>query len=136
MLTDAKLKAAKGGAKPYKLTDSEQLYLYATPAGGRYWRMNYTFGVNDRGRPIQKTLSLGSYPRVTLKNARAERDKAKSLLREGRDPSVDRRLARDASIAEHANTFEKVSRRWHALKPADGLPFMPATSSAVSSVTC
>lgn len=119
VLTDAQIKAAKGGKTPYKLADTGQLYLYVTPPGGRYWRMNYTFGRNEKGRPAQKTLSLGSYPSMTLTGARAARDKAKSLLREGIDPGVHRRVAHEAAVAEHANTFEKVARRWHALK-ADG----------------
>ena len=46
MLTDAKIKAAKAGDKDFRLGDSGQLYLQVTKAGGRLWRMNYTFGRN------------------------------------------------------------------------------------------
>lgn len=35
------IKAAKCRDKAYKLSDSDGLYLLVTPAGGRYWRMNY-----------------------------------------------------------------------------------------------
>ncbi len=107
---DTKIKAAKGGAKPHKLTDAEQLYLYVTPTGGRFWRMNYTFGTSRQGRPAQKTLSLGEYPKMILSGARAERDKVKELLRQGKDPAVEKRLAKHASIATHADTFEKLAR--------------------------
>lgn len=36
-LTAAAIKNAKGRVKPYKLTDSDGLFLYVTPNGGRYW---------------------------------------------------------------------------------------------------
>lgn len=116
MLTDAKIKAAKPREAAYKLADSEQLFLHVTPAGGRHWRMNYAFGKNAQGKPAQKTLSFGSYPALTLVEARRKRDEAKALLREGKDPAVERRVTLKARASETENTFETVARRWHALK--------------------
>ncbi|WBO22287.1 tyrosine-type recombinase/integrase [Sphingomonas abietis] len=116
MLNDAKIKAAKKTGKPYKLGDGEQLYLQVTAEGARHWRMNYTYGKNPKGKPAQKTLSFGSYPSITLLMARAKRDEAKALLRDGRDPSVERRVANRAQAAANGNTFETVARRWHTLK--------------------
>jgi integrase len=118
MLTDAKIKAAKPRAdkKPYRLGDAEQLYLQVSPAGGRHWRMNYTYGRNAVGRPTQKTLALGSYPAVTLLEARRKRDEAKAQLRDGLDPAIERRVAHRARAVAGANTFEAVARRWYALK--------------------
>ncbi len=54
----------------HKLIDSGQLYLFVTPAGSRHWGMNYTHGLNAKGKPVQKALSLGSYPIITLVEAR------------------------------------------------------------------
>ena len=73
MLTDAKIKAAKAGDKDFRLGDSGQLYLQVTKAGGRLWRMNYTFGLNAQGKTKQKTLSFGAYPAVPLSQSRAKR---------------------------------------------------------------
>ncbi len=115
MLTDAKIKAAKPKDKDYKLADSGQLFLHVTTAGGKHWRMNYTYGRNANGKPAQKTLSFGPYPAVTLVEARRKRDEAKDMLREGRDPAVERRLSSQARAAENENTFEVVARRWHEL---------------------
>jgi hypothetical protein len=42
-LTAVAIKAAKGRAKPYKLTDSDGLHLLVLPSGGRYWRINYRY---------------------------------------------------------------------------------------------
>jgi len=43
LLSDAKVRAAKPRPKPYKLTDSNRLYLLVTPSGGKLWRWNYSY---------------------------------------------------------------------------------------------
>ncbi|UAK25839.1 tyrosine-type recombinase/integrase [Sphingomonas nostoxanthinifaciens] len=116
VLTDAKIKAARPREAAYKLGDSGQLFLHVTPAGGKHWRMNYTYGRNEAGRPAQKTLKLGPYPALTLLDARKRRDEAKYQLRDGRDPAVERRVSTKARTAETENTFEIVARRWHDLR--------------------
>lgn len=116
MLTDAKIKAAKPAAKAYKLGDSGQLYLLVTTAGGKLWRMNYTFGKNEKGKPAQKTLTFGSYPGLTLVEARAERDAAKALLRAGRDPGAAKRDEARGKALSDANTFKVVALQWFELK--------------------
>jgi integrase len=116
VLTDAQCKAAKKKPAPYKLADSGQLFLYVSTAGGRHWRMNYTFGKNAAGKPAQKTLSLGPYPSVTLVEARAKRDDAKKLLREGRDPAIERRVEVKTRALQSGNTFEIVARKWYELR--------------------
>jgi integrase len=115
MLNDAKIKAAKPGDKDYRLTDSGQLYLQVSKAGGKHWRMNYTYGLNGKGKPAQKTLAFGSYPAVTLVEARTKRDTAKAMLREGRDPAVERRVAAKVLAEENGNTFLLVAERWFEL---------------------
>lgn len=116
MLTDARIKAAKAREAAYKLADAGQLFLHVTPAGGKHWRMNYTFGRNAAGKPAQKTLTFGPYPALTLIEARRKRDEAKQMLREGRDPAIERRVASKTRAAEGENTFELVARRWHELR--------------------
>jgi len=113
MLNDAKIKAAKPGPKDYKLGDAEQLYLLVTRAGGKHWRMNYTYG--PKGAREQKTLSFGSYPAITLLAARAKRDSAKAMLRDGRDPAVERRKSDAAQAVANANTFRVVGDKWFEL---------------------
>ena len=115
MLNDAKVKAAKPRAAAYKLADTGQLYLLVTTAGGRHWRLNYTYGRNAKGKPAQKTLALGSYPAVSLGDARKQRDAAKALLHAGKDPSVERRLMLDDLEAANEHTFETVARQWFEL---------------------
>jgi integrase len=108
MLTDAAVRGAKPAAKPYKLTDRAGLYLHVTPAGSKLWRLRYEFGRKE------KLLSIGPYPDVTLADARDRRDTAKRLLREGRDPSLERKLARTKSLEAQTTSFEPVAREWYA----------------------
>ena len=98
MLTDAAVKGAKPREKAYKLHDSGGLYLLVQPRGGRYWRMDYRF----EGR--RKTLALGVYDRVGLKDARGKRDAARAMLDAGTDPSHAKKLSKIAQRAAANDT--------------------------------
>ena len=107
-LSDAKIKAATvpEGKKQVRLSDGGGLYVQASPKG-KYWRMNYRFGIK------QKTLALGVYPQVSLKEARTRREASKKLLEQNIDPSqkkqADRRKAVDATKTV---TFEGIATEW------------------------
>ncbi len=107
-LTAVAIKAAKGRAKPYKLTDSDGLHLLVLPSGGRYWRINYRF----LGK--QKTLALGVWPEVELADARAKRDEARRLLAKGVDPAEQAKLDKITASVAAANTFQAVADEWLA----------------------
>ncbi|WP_336950252.1 tyrosine-type recombinase/integrase [Sphingobium aromaticivastans] len=105
-LTAVAIKAAKGRDKPYKLTDGDGLFLYVTPNGGRYWRMNY------RHLGKQKTLAFGVYPDTGLADARAQRDAARKLLARGEDPGERIKLDRIAATVAASNSFKAVADEW------------------------
>ncbi len=98
-LTAVAIKAAKGREKPYKLTDSDGLFLFVTPKGGRYWRMNY------RHLGKQKTLAFGVYPDTGLADAREQRDAARKLLARGEDP---RRTNQAGSHRRHRGGLQQL----------------------------
>jgi integrase len=98
-LTDAKCRAAKGGEKPYKLFDANQLYLFVSPSGGKSWRMNYKFDGKE------KTLTIGRYPVVGLADAREKAIEAKRDIAAGRDPALFKSGVSD-------NTFKAVAETW------------------------
>lgn len=113
-LTFAAIKNAKGREKPYKLTDSDGLFLYVTPNGGRYWRMNY------RHLGKQKTLAFGVYPDTGLAEAREQRDAARKVLAKGDDPSEKAKLDRLAATIAAANSFKAVADEWLAKAEREG----------------
>ena len=80
-LTNIKCKSAKPKDKPYKMFDGGGLYLLVNPTGSKLWRMKYRY----LGK--EKLLSFGSYPIVTLADARDEKNEAKKLL-SGRNLSL------------------------------------------------
>ncbi|MDX8399089.1 MAG: integrase arm-type DNA-binding domain-containing protein [Gallionellaceae bacterium] len=107
-LSDMKVKAAKipDGKKQVRLSDGAGLYLQVTLVG-KYWRMNYRFG----GK--QKTLAIGVYPQVSLKEARNKRDAAKKQLEQNIDPSQSKQAdKRKAVAATLVSTFEGVALEW------------------------
>ena len=106
-LTDIACRSRKPGPKLKKLSDMGGLQLWVFPNGSKLWRFAYRFG----GK--QKLLALGRYPDTTLIAARAEREKAKALLKEGRDPSHIRQLALIVNAAG-GDTFEIVAKEYVA----------------------
>ena len=107
MLTDAKVRAAKPRDKAYKLSDASRLYLLVTPSGGKLWRWNYQYD----GK--QKSMAFGAWPLVSLSTAREKRDEAYTLLCEGHDPAVAKKLRIEANLEAGRRTFERVAREWH-----------------------
>ena len=106
-LTDTWLRAAKGAEKPYKKSDAGGLFVLIQPDGKKHWRLAYRFA----GK--QKTLTLGGYPLISLKEAREARDAAKKKLHEGLDPGEVRKAEKAAQKAQTENTFEAIAREWH-----------------------
>lgn len=115
-LSDAAARKAKPAEKPYKLADERGLYLFVTTTGFKSWRFKYRFGDKER------RLTFGGYPEVTLAEARDRRDEARRLLRDGRDPGVEREKQRVAALTEADAAFEAVARRWHADQLAGWTP--------------
>ena len=112
-LTDTALRNLKPDGTASKLSDSEGLYLYLSPTGGKLWRMDYRFS----GK--RKTLSFGAYPAVSLKDARTKRDNAKELLAKDIDPGAHKKAAKaeaEAIAKEQSLTFAVVAQEWFETK--------------------
>lgn len=93
---------------PYKLYDELGLYVQVTASGGRWWRFKYRYAGKE------KLLSLGTYPDVSLAEARARRDGARKLLAQNPpvDPSDIKKAQKQSLYGKHENTFEAVAREW------------------------
>jgi len=93
------------GEKPFRLFDGGGLFLLVQPNGKRLWRFKYRFC----GR--EKLISFGSYPDVSLSDARLQRNEARLLLGKGIDPSADRKDKRARIEAAELTGNDKPSVR-------------------------
>jgi integrase len=132
MLTDTQCRTAKPKDKPYKLSDGKGLYLEIKPNGVKAWR--YRFELREGDVAKESIFAIGDYAvapsgetqdegqarragrRFTLAEARDERIKARSLVKQGINPAHNRQLERIKREQESATTFEAVANEWLALK--------------------
>lgn len=105
-LTDTAIRKAKPEAKQKKMFDERGLFLIISPKGGKWWRLKYRFNKKE------KSLSLGVYPDVSLKDARERRDEARKQLAAGIDPGAHRKAQKEARTEQAANSFEVIAREW------------------------
>jgi hypothetical protein len=112
MLTDKQCKKAScpEGKARVRMTDSGGLYLEVAGAGSKRWFWKYYFDSKE------KRLSLGSYPEVSLKDARASRDEARKQHQSGADPVLARQVDRLSSRFDANASFEVTAREFHATK--------------------
>lgn len=101
MLNDALIRAAKPKDKPYKITDSSGLYLLVSKAGSKVWKWKYY----HEGK--EKVLTIGDYPKVSLREARDQRDEAKYNLSKGIPPVTPK-----ATEVDLSQTFGGIAEEW------------------------
>ncbi|NML89179.1 tyrosine-type recombinase/integrase [Sphingobium sp. TB-6] len=114
-LTDTAIRNSKPKAKPYKVTDSQGLYLLVNPRGSKLWRLKY------RMNGVERKLALGSYPEITLAEARAARDAARRQLAHSIDPNSAKRQARIEASIRASNSFGSVAEELIEKKTREGL---------------
>jgi len=103
MLTAVQIRTLKPADKPYKVPDVDGLYLLVQPSGALLWRYRYkVFGADRK-------LSLGTFPDVSLQQARKKRDEARAQLIDGVDPVEEKRQRRIAAELAAKTTFKLVA---------------------------
>lgn len=105
-LTDTAIRRSSPGPKAYKLFDGGGLHLLVTPAGGKLWRWKYRF------QGTEKQLAIGSYPEISLADARERHAAARKKLANGIDPMAERVAEKTALKVATEHTFEKVAEQW------------------------
>lgn len=121
-LTDIQVKTAKPKDRPYKLADGGGMYLEVTPTGSKLWRMKFKQANGKESR-----LAFGSYPEVSLLEARKKRVQAREQLAKDIDPAQVKRIEKKNKLVAAANTFEAVAREWHENKSTHS--WQPQTST-------
>jgi hypothetical protein len=88
------------------LADGGGLAVYVTAKGGRYWRYTYRY----EGR--KQTLSIGSYPEITLDAAREKHMEARAQLARGTNPATHKRIMKASRTDITTSSFEAIAREW------------------------
>jgi len=132
MLTDTAIRTAKPGTKPYKLVDGKGLYVDVRPSGSKTFR--YRFKLRVGGLEKESIHTIGDYctpppgesdeaaatrragGRLTLAEARIERERLRGLVKQGINPGHARRLEKLKAAAAHGDTLERLSDEWLATK--------------------
>lgn len=111
-LTNTEVDKAKPKEKEYNLVDGSGLMLRVKPSGSKSWFFNYYQPITKK----RKKMSFGTYPAVSLANARQRRLEARELIAQGIDPQEHRNdKARQARYAA-ALTLTKVFEQWFDIK--------------------
>jgi integrase len=109
MLTDKQCKNAvcPPDKSRARFTDGAGLYLEVSPAGSKRWFWK-TYQDGKEGR-----LALGSYPAMSLSDARRARDAAKLVKSEGRNPVEVRKVDKLKAARPDGDTFKAVALEWY-----------------------
>jgi integrase len=111
-LSDRQLKSVKAKDKDYVLSDGEGLQLRVRSNGSMLWNFNYRDPVTKN----RINMGLGTYPELSLANARKKVIEARELLAQGIDPKVQRKADNEAKRAQNEHTLENVATAWFELK--------------------
>jgi integrase len=111
-LSDVKVKAAKPREKDYILTDGGGLQMRVRANGSKLWNFNYIQPVTKK----RLNMSLGTFPEVSLAQARKRTTDARALVAEGIDPKEKRDSDRQIVKATTEYTFKNVATAWFDLK--------------------
>ena len=106
-LNDRQIKNAKPQEKPYKLADGGGLYLYVTPKGTKSFRLKFRFDGKEQ------VLTIGKYPHVSLSEARAMAETAKTQIAQGINPAAQKQAEKQQAQEAVLNTFAAVAKEWH-----------------------
>ena len=108
MLTDPQCRNAVCplDRKQARFADSGGMYLQVSPAGSKRWFLKY------RIAGVEKQLALGSYPTMSLTNARKARDFAKLQKSEGIDPVQARQSDKLKASVGSGDNLAAVANDW------------------------
>ena len=85
-LTELEIKKAEIKDKDYNLSDGDGLYFVVRRNGSKFFRLDFRYG----GKRL--SMSLGTYPKVSLKEAREKKDEAKKLLGQNINPISEKKI--------------------------------------------
>ena len=107
-LTAKEVANAKAKDKPYRLGDGGGLFLHVRKSGARAWECRYI-------KPSTKKptyTGIGSYPDVSLADARLKATEVRKMVADGIDPQLVKAEQKARATSEQNNTFFSVAELW------------------------
>ncbi|EIS6114407.1 tyrosine-type recombinase/integrase [Escherichia coli] len=104
-LTSAEIRTLKPSDKPFKVSDSHGLYLRVKPGGSRHWYLKYRISGKE------SRIALGTYPAISLSDARQQREGIRKMLALNINPVQQRAAVRGSRTPE--KVFKNVALAWH-----------------------
>ncbi|EHN4689542.1 tyrosine-type recombinase/integrase [Escherichia coli] len=104
-LTSAKIRTLKPSDKPFKVSDSHGLYLRVKPGSSRHWYLKYRISGKE------SRIALGTYPAISLSDARQQREGIRKMLALNINPVQQRTAVRGSRTPE--KVFKNVALAWH-----------------------
>ena len=111
-LSELKIKSSKPAEKDYVLFDGGGLHMRVRSNGSKLWNFNYRHPVTKK----RINMGLGTFPEVSLAQARKGSIAAREILAQGIDPKEQRDAVLQAKQAETEHTFQNVATEWFELK--------------------
>ena len=114
-LNNKQIENAKAREKDYVLSDGEGLQLRIRTNGSKLWNFNYIHPQTKK----RLNMGLGSYPSLSLANARKLTVSARELVAQGIDPKEHRDEKKHQDLIIHEHTFFNVATEWFERKKDD-----------------
>ena len=111
-LSNYEIKQAKPKDKDYSLADGQGLSVLVRKSGTKSWQFKYYKPYTQK----RTNIGFGSYPEVSITDARNKRTEALSLLAKDIDPKEQRDENNNQLKAAHNNTFKFVTNQWIEIK--------------------
>lgn len=111
-LTNTEVLRAKAADKDMTLHDGDRLFLVIKTSGKKLWRFRYQFPATKQ----RTMIGLGTFPALTLANARSLRADYLALLANGIDPQVQAEVVEEQQQIALDSVFSTVAANWFQLK--------------------
>jgi len=117
-LTDEQIIEAMPKEKSYSLGDAYGLSILIKTNGSKLWRFRYSHPITKK----KANLSFGSYPEISLEQARMKTLDTRVLLTNKIDPKKYRDVTRKEETEINQYLFENVVSSWVSIKSSELKP--------------
>ncbi|NDV11712.1 tyrosine-type recombinase/integrase [Crenobacter caeni] len=113
---DCKNATLKPDGRMNILYDEKGLRLLVRPSGTKSWQFKY----QSSGK--SQVFTIGTFPELSLKEARSKRDELRRQLAQGIDPQAEKQQQERAARVAAANLFEALTEEWLEIMGAEWAP--------------